>query len=443
MLKEKLKIIIREFQQLPFPEMIQRRYTIDFDILNSRINKVVTVIGPRRAGKTYFLLQIMEKLMKIAAAVREDFIYVNFEDERIMPLKSEDLQLILDAYGELYANQKRPFIFFDEIQNIMGWERFVRRLNDRGYRVFITGSNSRMLGKEIATELRGRTLIYEIFPFSFVEFMEAKGTVYEKNMEYGDHRHIIQRLFEEYVSVGGYPEIAFTDHEQTRIRIIQDYFNTVFYRDLVERYQIKSTELLRQWLNTLMTNISSLISFTKVENDFKSRGIKVSKSTLSAFSAYIEDIFFGFFVEMYASSVRKRQINPRKFYLIDQGLHNFLTLKFSENKGRLLENIVFLELRRRGLPINYFKSAGGHEVDFLIRSDNCQHLIQVCHDLTHIHTYHREKNALFAGMKELGIKKGLILTWDEKRDEETDIGLIQIRPVWEWLLRLDDQEAFG
>ena len=180
MQKENFKIIIKEFHESPLPDLIERKGLFDLSILDSPINKVITIIGPRRAGKTYYVFQIMKALMKKKVDIA-DILYINFEDERILPMSGEDLQGILDAFFELYEKKSKPFIFFDEIQNISGWERFVRRLNDRGFAVFITGSNSRLLGREIATALRGRTLTYEIFPFSFKEFIIAKGIKEQKN----------------------------------------------------------------------------------------------------------------------------------------------------------------------------------------------------------------------------------------------------------------------
>ena len=433
MLKENLKIVIKEFHESSLPELVERKELFDFSILHSPINKVITIIGPRRAGKTYFLYQIIKKLIEKKNHMT-DILYLNFEDERILPMGGRDLQNILDAYFELYEKKTNPILFFDEIQNITGWDRFVRRLNDKGFTIFITGSNSRMLGREIATALRGRTLVYEIFPFSFKEFLTAKGIKLEKNLLYGTLRHRARSLYEAYFFSGGYPEIALIEDEPTKARILQDYFNTIFYKDLVERYRIKNTELLKQWLNTLIVNLSSLISFSKIENDFKSRGMRLSRATLSAFAGYIEDTFFGFFVEMYSESARKRQVNPKKFYLIDVGLHNYLTFKFSENKGRLLENLVFIELRRKGLPIFYYKTGRGHEVDFLFKVKDIWNMIQVCYDLTQIDTFTREKKALVSGLNDFGVDTGIIITANEKRVEQTGKYSLNIVPIWEWLL---------
>jgi len=433
MLKEKLKVIIKEFHEAGLPGLIRRHLEIDLSILQSPVRKIITITGPRRAGKTTFLYQLMKEVIAKGADIT-DIIYINFEDERILPMKAEDLQNVLDAYFELYQEKKYPFIFLDEIQNVDNWDKFVRRLNDQGFKIFLTGSNSRLLGREIATALRGRTLTYELFPFSFAEFLAVSGIPFDKNSLYGSARHHIRQQFDDFFFSGGYPEITLIQEKSVRARIFQDYFNTIFYRDLVDRYKIKSSELLRQWLNTLMANMSSLISFKKIENDYKSRGMKLSRATLSTFARYVEDIYFGFFVEMYAESVRKRQVNPKKFYLIDQGLHNFLTLTFSQNRGQLLENLVYLELRRRGHHVCYYKSKSGSEVDFLLIKNGQIKLIQVCYDLRQIDTFTREKKAILSGIRELELKSGLILTQDEKREEKIQNYSLQIMPVWEWLL---------
>jgi hypothetical protein len=434
MIKDNLKMVIKEFHESAIPDLVEREPLFDFSILHAPINKVITIIGPRRAGKTFFLFQIMKELIKKRLDIT-DILYINFEDERILPMVGQELQLILDAYFELYEKKTNPFIFLDEVQNISGWDRFVRRLNDKGFTLLITGSNSHMLGREIATSLRGRTLTYEIFPFSFKEFLETQGIRVEKNLLYGKMRHRIRTLYDDYFFSGGYPEIALIQDKSVRGRILQDYFNTIFYKDLVDRYHIKNTDLLRQWLNTLLLNLSSLISFSKIENDFKSRGMKLSRATLSAFAGYIEDAFFGFFVEMYSESARKRQVNPKKFYLIDPGLHNYLTFKFAENRGRLLENLVFLELRRKGLPIFYYKTAQGNEVDFLVYDHQRQwNMIQVCHDLTHIDACSREKKALLSALSEMDLNAGTIINDSEKRVEKSGNRTLDIVPIWEWLL---------
>ena len=432
-MKDRFKMIIKEFHEKELPEVVERQDVMDFSMLNSRLKKIVTIVGPRRAGKTYFLYQIMKEILQGSAGIT-DILYVNFEDERITPIKAENLQDMLDAYFELYDGKPDPFVFLDEVQNVSGWDRFVRRLSDAGFRVFITGSNSRMLAREIATSLRGRTITYEVFPFSFREFVGLRGVTLNKDTAYGKTRHRFGPLYEEYFFSGGYPEIVLTEGDSIKGRILQDYFNTIFYKDLVDRYAIKNTELLRQWLNLLIMNLSSLVSFSKVENDFKSRGMKLSRATLSYFSRYVEDAFFGFFLEMYSESVRKRQVNPKKFYLVDVGLHNFLTFKFSENKGRILENLVFLELRRSAPSVFYYRTAGGEEVDFLVKSRKDVRLIQVCYDLHNLDVFTREKKALLSGMRELGLKRGTIITENEKRTQTEGGQTLEIVPAWEWLL---------
>jgi hypothetical protein len=436
-LKERFKMIIKEFHEKEIPEAIQRQAIMDTSMLNSRLNKIVTIVGPRRAGKTYFLYQIMTELLQGNFDIT-DILYVNFEDERITPIKAENLQDMLDAYFELYGGKANPFVFLDEVQNVAGWDRFVRRINDAGLRVFITGSNSRMLARDIATSLRGRTITFEVFPFSFREFIALKGVKLQKDAVYGKTRHRFGPLYEEYFFSGGYPEIVLAEGDSIKRRILQDYFNTIFYKDLVERYAIKNTELLRQWLNLLIMNLSSLVSFSKVENDFKSRGTKLSRATLSYFARYVEEAFFGFFLEMYSESVRRRQVNPKKFYLIDVALHNFLTFKFSENKGKVLENLVFLELRRKAQSVFYYRTAAGEEVDLLVRNPGSMRLIQVCYDLNNLDAFAREKKALFSGMRELGLKRGTIITASESRKLKEGGLTLDIIPAWEWLLGVFD-----
>lgn len=433
MIKENLKIIIKEFHDNQIPESFERHLRVDLEISGSPVNKIVTITGPRRAGKTFYFYQVIRGLLLEGTRVTE-IVYINFEDERILPMGAGELHLILDAYLELYPGQIRPYLFFDEIQNIEGWDKFVRRLNEQGHIIFITGSNSRMLSHDIATVLRGRTITYELFPLSFQEFLELKGISPDSGLIYGKYRHEAAWLFNDYLFSGGYPEIVLTEKEAIRGKIIQDYFNTVFYRDLVERYRIKNMELLRQWLKMLIGNIAARISFRKAENDFKSRGMKISGSTLAQFSRYVEDIFFGFFVEMYSESERKRQVNPKKFYLIDQAIFNYLSMSFSENRGRLLENTVFLELRRRGMTVSYFQTKRGNEIDFVALDGEGINLFQVCYDMKQLESAAREKKALFAGMTELNLQTGMVLTMNEKHEVKTQGRTLQILPVWEWLI---------
>ncbi len=433
MLRDKLKIVIKEFHETPLPPLFERYLQLDDEVFETQVAKVITITGPRRAGKTFYMYQIMKNIIKRGVDIK-DIIYINFEDDRILPLSAMELQLILDSYFELYPEKDSPYLFLDEIQNIDGWEKFVRRLSDNKYKVFVTGSNSKLLGREIATALRGRTITYDLFPFSFVEFLSAKGITIDNSLIYGKKRYKVRQLFEDYMFSGGYPEIVLLENPAIRGRILQDYYNAIFYRDLVERYRIKNTELLRQWMNMLMANISSLISYRKFENDFKSRGIRISGSTLIQFAGYLTDIYFGFMVEMHADSIRKRQVNPKKFYLIDQGLHNFLTLGYSENRGRILENMVFLELRRKNHDIFYYKTHGGSEIDFLAGKNHDRQFIQVCYQMSQVVTADREKKALLDGMKELNLETGLILTLDEKQEIKGQDNLLQIKPVWEWMV---------
>lgn len=433
MLKDKIKIILTELPDILPADLVKREPPIKLSLLQNRVNKAITITGPRRAGKTWFLYQLIHSLLNQGQTL-DNFLYINFEDERLQPFTSENFQIILDAWFELHGPEKKPFTFFDEIQNINGWDKFIRRLIDQGYRVCITGSNSKLLSSEIATALRGRTLTHEIFPFSFKEFIKLKGLTTSANLLYSKERHLVVSLFDEYLYCGGYPEIVLTEDRRIQSNIARDYFNTIFYRDLVERYNITNTDLLRHWMHLLLANISSLISYRKAENDFKSRGMKVSSSTLAKYAGYLEEAFFGTFLEIHADSVRRRQTNPKKFYLMDQGLHNFLTLSFSANRERILENVIFLELRRKGIHTAYYRTSTGREIDFLASTKGGKQLIQVCYNMDHLETARREKKALLNGMSELDHQGGLIVTCNYKGEEKLQEKQIHLCPAYEWLL---------
>jgi len=431
--KDTLKRIMAEFHESGLPDFVRRDLAVDWSALSPKLNKVITVIGPRRAGKTTYLFQMMRHLMEQGASNR-DFIYVDFEDTRILPLDTTDLQYVLDAYLEMYGPEKDPVLFLDEVQNVPNWEKFVRRVNDQGLKTIVTGSTSRMLAREMASALRGRTLTYELFPFSFPEYLKSREVDPERQDVYGKGGHVIRQHFENYFFSGGFPEVALTGQSAPHTGILHRYFDTVFYRDLIDRYKIRNSALLRRWLNVLLAGIAAKISLSKMEKDCKSRGMRVSKATLSNFATYVEDIYFGFFVEIFSQSARTRQANPKKFYIVDLGLHNHLSVKFTENRGRLLENLVYLRLRREGLPTFYYRSKSGGEVDFLVKDGKRIGLIQVCHEMERMETFNRKKRALVEAMQELALETAQIVTFDSNSNLKENGQTIHIVPAWQWLL---------
>ena len=404
MKKNSIKQIIVDFHKEPLPNVIERNVKIPIGS-----NKIISLIGVRRAGKTFTLIQIMHQLLK-KNIKKNKIIYINFEDERL-DLKADELELIIQAYAELYPNNnfKECYIFFDEIQVVENWEKFVRRIYDTLTKnIFITGSNSKLLSREIATSLRGRTLSYEIFPLDFKEFLKFKNV--KPDFYHTTTKAKIVNLFYEYLTYGGFPEIIFLDNKELKIKTLQNYFEVMLYKDLVERYEIKQITLLKFFLKRLFEQITSPVSINKIYNDVKSQGYKISKDRLYEFAEYIENIYIGLFSKKYSISILKTEFSAKKFYTIDNGLLNAVTFKYSQDYGKLFENLVFMELKKAGKDVFYYKNR--KECDFLYFENNTPLLVQACFDTSEKNTLNREIESLKSIMEFFNIKKGYIVTGD-------------------------------
>lgn len=421
--KELFKYLIKEFHERKLPEVYPRALEIP------ETGKIVSLIGARRIGKTSYFFQMVGKLE--ADVGRERILYINFEDERILPLDVKDLNLIFDAYYELYPENvdRELYLFFDEVQNVPGWEVFVRRLYDRGdFKIFLTGSSSKMLSKELATSLRGRTLAFYLYPLDFREYLAFREVEPVKDFEYSKQRFELKKLFEEYLYEGGFPEVVLETPE-LRKKILQDYFEMMIYRDLVERFSIRNTTLLKALTKYLVTNIGNpftVISYYKAIKQDQ----EVSKGTLLEYLSHLEDIFLLYFLPLFSYSLKAQARNPKKVYCIDNGLRNAVSFTFSKDEGRLAENLVFLELIRRKKEIYYWKN--GDEVDFIVKEeDSSLTAINVTYSYS---IAEREVTALkkLSGEEEFAprIKKLILLTKDTEKKEN---GIIYT-PLWKWML---------
>lgn len=402
---------------------------IERDIAIPFVGKISTIMGPRRAGKTYVIYQMINQLK----GDKDRILYINFEDERLLPIKKEELDLILDAYYELYPENKgkRLYLFFDEIQAVPYWEFFVRRLHEQeNAELCITGSSSKLLSTEIATQLRGRTLTYSVFPYSFKEFLRAKGIVLERHFEYKDMRYKLKSLLSEYIEFGGFPEIADKD-VPLKTKILQEYFELIFYKDLVERYKIRNFGAVKEMLLYLLNIFSASFSTNRYYKMLKSQGKKIGKNTLFTYISCISDINFVFMVPIYGK-VKEQFANPKKVYIVDTGLINAIAFKVSPDLGRLYENAVFLQLKRSGGEIYYWKNK--YECDFLIKEDEkIKKAIQVCLSITP-ENKDREINGLIEAMAEFNLTEGLIITADFENEETMGGKKIICKPLWKWLL---------
>ena len=421
--KEMFKYIIKEFHEARLPELYERKLTIP------ETQKVISLIGLRRAGKTFYFYQLINNLIEDSINPSQ-ILYINFEDDRILPLNVKELNTILEAYYELYPENTSEtlYLFFDEIQNIDNWELFIRRVHDKkNARIYITGSSSKLLSKEIATSLRGRTLSYYLFPLSFEEFLRFRQVTLNKDFEYTDARFKVKKLFSEYLVGGGFPEVVL-EAEELRQDILRNYFEMFIYRDLVERFSIRNTSLLKSLVKFLITNIGTTFSVNSFYRTIK-KDMPVGKDTLMEYLSYLEDINLVYLVPIFSYSLKKQQVNPRKVYCIDNGLRNAVSFMFSKDEGRLAENLVFLELKRRRKEPYYWKNKG--EVDFVIKDmDSSLTAINVSYtdDIDE-----RETKALLEFADEFSpkVKELILLTKDLEKTE----GRIKIIPLWKWLMR--------
>jgi predicted AAA+ superfamily ATPase len=432
---ETIKSIILDFQESKLETGIPRRLQIE-----TVRGKAAVCIGVRRSGKSTYLFQVIQRLID-GGVSRQNILYLNFFDDRLHDLRQENLDLIAEAYYSIFPKKKNSetvYCFFDEIQSVPGWEPFVDRLmRTEKCEIYITGSSAKMLSKEIATQMRGRALSWEMFPFSFREFLDYQGIEKEESLS-TKKRLIVQKAFEEYWETGGFPEVLGLSR-RLRIKIHQEYFHTILFRDLVERHDISHPKAVTDLAHRLVDNTASLYSGNSLTGYLKSLGHKVPKSSVSDYLEWFEDAYFLFTVQIFDASAARRDSNPKRIYCIDHALVASVSSGILVNSGHLLENLVFTALRRLYPEIYYYKTKTGREVDFIVpTSGKTRLLIQACESLAESQTRKREIAALSGAMAELGIKTGTIVTRNSDEQIKTDTGIINVIPAWRFLLDLPE-----
>ena len=396
-----------------------------------KINKTVIFYGVRRSGKTFILYDIFKKYNKKAG----NCLYIDFEDERLGDFNSNDFEKIKEAFFELKPELAGKEICFllDEIQNIDGWEKFCRRATERGnIKLFVSGSSSKIMPLEINTELRGRSWSIEIFPLSFKEYLHIKKIDLKGRTLslYGNKKYLVKKHFSDYLKWGGFPEIAYLESDFEKTKLLKVYMSAMFFRDIVERYKISNISLLELLIDKLFSSFSTKFSITQIYKQYKDK-IPFSKDTLFKYYRYLLDSMLIFEIKLFSESSYKRHRNPSKIYVIDTGMCKRVT---SSDSGRLLENIVFIELKRRYSEIFYFEQE--KECDFIIKTDNLDNkflALQVTLELNETNR-ERETNGLIKACKYLKLKEGLIITADEEKDIVVDNINIKIIPAWKWLI---------
>lgn len=433
-IKNILTSIILDFQEARLETGVPRRLQME-----SVRGKASVCIGVRRSGKSTYLYQVIERLLS-SGVHRQNILYLNFFDDRLHSLRNGGgLGQITEAYFSLYPEKKdveTVYCFFDEIQEIPDWESFVDRLmRTEKCEVYLTGSSARVLSKEIATQMRGRALSWEIFPFSFREFLDSKyleshGPLSTKK------RLLVQKAFEEYWETGGFPEVVGLNRS-LRIKIHQEYFHAILFRDLVERYDVSHPKAVTDLAHWLMDNTASLYSVNNLTGYLKSLGHKVPKASVSAYLEWFEDAYFLFSVRIFDASLARSNTNPKKIYCVDHALVMSVSSGVLVNSGHLLENLAFTALRRVSPKIYYYKTKAGREIDFIVPMHGGKKLlVQVCESLADSRSRQREISALNEAMMELSVKTGIIVTRDEDERLETEAGTIDVVPMWRFMLDL-------
>lgn len=414
--KNTIKLLITENQRLfSNIKLFEREYHFE-DSLN------YVLIGLRRAGKSYLLYQRMKQLMKDGHS-NEEFLYFNFEDERLIGMQVGDLNSILTSYKEMFDHQ--PLIFLDEIQIIDGWEKFARRLADQGYRVYITGSNAKMLSSEIATTLGGRFQIKKVFPLSFREMLKSKGLdVEDKNFEYKEPTSI-SRYLEEYFSFGGLPEIGNVQDKRTWLSGL---YGKIFFGDLLARYSIRNDKAMKYVVQKLAESIKQPVSYNRIAKLVSTIGTKISTETVIDYIEYMNESWLLLPISNYASKFAEKLSN-RKYYFIDNGILNLFLI---DSNTSLLENIVAINLyKQHGDDVTFYNN--NIEVDFYIPSK--KEAIQVSYSLNDFDTKNREIRALEKLSSVVDIDKFYIITMYEEETIEKDGYTINVVPLGKWLLK--------
>jgi predicted AAA+ superfamily ATPase len=429
--------LVEESRTRPLPRLTRRDVRIP-DVPDT----AVAFVGMRRSGKSYLMFQRMSEVLQ-AGVPRSSLLYLNLEDDRLGAPTLETLDEALEALFRMGAprHEQTVHLFLDEIQNVAGWERFVLRvINTENAKVFVSGSSAKLLSTEIATGLRGRNVSVEVLPFSFREYLRHQDAEPVDDSTFGSAaRSKLGASFLDYLRRGGFPAVQRLE-EVDRIRTLQDYIDLVVFRDVVERHAASNLPALRWLVGHLLSAFSREFSVNRLYNDLKSQGMMVGKDTLHAYLDHLVDARLLFPVSIRRASYRARMVNPRKMYVVDCGLAVAATPPSVSDTGHLLENAVHSELRRRlGVvregAISYWSDGSGGAVDLVVddgRSDPA--LIQVCADFRDPGTRVRELRGIEAGMVDLGVRSGTVVTLFESERVDTASGRIDVVPAWRWML---------
>jgi len=392
------------------------------DSIDYKSREVVDIIGPRRSGKSSVLKLLIKKLN-----LTDNFLFINFEDPYFVTHNDPQVIEELVAVYQEYFQKNLEYLFFDEIHALDLWERVVRKLRDSGkYKIFLTGSSSKLLSRELSTLLTGRHLSYSILPLSFGEFLSFKGVPIVSKKDLILKEKTLLKNFDEFLSTGGFPEIVKTNN----IALLKQYYFDILQKDIVMRYDVRQKDILEKMGIYLITHSAKTLSIASLKKTFD-----LSYEAVSTYLDYFHEAFLTFELRQFSYSLKTQQKALKKMYTIDTGLANSISFRFSQDKGRLLEQCVFLEMKRRGIEVYYYKTKNNHEVDFVLKLPNREkQLIQVCWDITESDTRKREFDTLRQAMEELRLSKAVVLTYNSQETIGEGKNTISVLPVYKWLV---------
>jgi len=422
MKEARVRSYIEDWYTKNLPPLVERELSV-----KPVKDKVISIAGPRRAGKTFYFYQLMR-------GNKESCLYLDFEDSALIDVKFDEVLDVINLFTETTGRVPTD-IFLDEVQRVEKWETMVRTLLNRGgYRIFATGSSSKLLSREVATQLRGRSLTYLLFGFSFREFLKAKGVELEEVLS-GLEKAKIRNLLREFLEFGSFPEIVLKEDKE---KILKEYQDTIFFKDFVERHELKSLEVAKFVFSQVLQSFSHEFSVNRLVNLLKSNSIRMGKNTVYDYVEKLQDTLAVFFVKKYSEKISLRESWPRKVYICDTGISK--AVRFSEDFGRLMENIVFIEEMRKIndnplLEIFYWKDRQQNEVDFVLKEgQKIKQLIQVTYANGRDEIERREIRALLKAGVELRCKDLLVVTWGYDDELEIENEKIKFTPLWKWLI---------
>ncbi len=414
-------------------KLVEREMVIEVEQWLDR-KEILGFLGARRSGKTTLMTILINRLS--STIPKRNILFVKCDDDRV-----QKVNLIDDAiksYRELVNPEGKIFVFIDEVQEIDGWENTLKRIYDlkKEVKIIISGSNFSMLREDFSYRLAGRIAYFEVYPLSFSEFLKTKLRIKDKIEALSKKDEIKHYLFE-YMEFGGFPEVVLENNPKIKKQLLQFYFDTIIYRDIIKKRSIRNAAKMERMVNLFLQNISNPMNFSKVGKD-----ISLSVDTIGEYAAYLKDAYLVFNMPIFGFSVKAQEINPKKIYCIDSGIRNIKGFRFSLDYGRIAENIVFIELKRRNFSdplsrIFYWRDKKQKETDFLLMSEiKISKVIQVCWDINQPEVKKREVEGLLSVLNEYDLESGLIITEDYEGEEIIENKKVIYLPLWLWLLKM-------